>query len=108
MTGNIQDLTPFQDTTFKNTPPEILRKRLRFHPTYYQSRKGSFFTGTDEERRSVKVQSLDKTSEGVEIRLADKKSGEQIEITSEWRSLEFDYYVIQNESEGWMLKLSRR
>ena len=69
-------------------------KKLRFHPYYYQGRKGSLYL--DEKRTIIKIAKIDKKDEKLILTLSGKKTGNRIELKCFWDDLEFDYYSIQN------------
>jgi len=81
-------------------------KHHRFHPSYYQSRKGSFISKDDPENRvPIRIQKLQKKQDCVSIYLA-KKSGERINLSVNWHEIDFDYFEIK--SNDWLIKLSKK
>jgi hypothetical protein len=101
MSGKIKDRLISQTVVESGTS-----KRLRFHPSYYQSRRGSFVTNNKHDQRiPIRIQKIQKNREDVVLFLA-KKTGERFELTSDWSKLDFDYFEIKSPS--WIIKLSKK
>ena len=81
-------------------------KQHRFHPSYYQSRRGSFISMDDPEKRvPIRIQKLQKNQDYLTLFLV-KKSGERFNLSVNWHQIDFDYFEIK--SIDWLIKLSKK
>lgn len=80
-------------------------KKLRFHPYYYQGRKGSLYL--DDKRSNIKIVKIDKNDEELVLTVTSKKSAKKIELRSFWDQIEFDYYSICNLKD-WRILFSKK
>jgi len=69
-------------------------KKLRFHPYYYQGRKGSLYI--EDKRSIVKITKIDKQDEELVLTLSGKKHDNRLQLKCYWDNIEFDYYSIKN------------
>ena len=79
-------------------------KKLRFHPYYYQGRKGTLIT---ENRKKVKIVKIEKNEFELILTLSINKSTDKIELKCFWDQINFDYYSISN-SKDWKITFSKK
>lgn len=66
--------------------------KLRFHPYYYQGRKGSYYKS--DKRTSVKITKIEKTEDELILTITGRKNDDKIILKSYWDQISFDYYHI--------------
>lgn len=99
----IEDNVLFDDFD-KNQNPMV--KKLRFHPYYYQGRKGSYYN-SDGKRFNVKIVKVEKNDDELILTITGKSTENRLELQSSWEDVEFDYYSIRC-LQNWKLKFSKK
>jgi hypothetical protein len=98
----------FKSQSDSEFPIEPLKRQSihqRFHPYYYQGRKGTLFNFG--KRIGIKITKIEKRDDYLVLTLSERKSDEKINLQSFWNQIEFDYYSIRS-SEGWVIKFSKK
>ena len=85
--------------------PNMQVKKLRFHPYYYQGRKGSFYKS--DKRVGVKITKIEKKDEELVLLISGKLDDNKIELKCSWKDIEFDYYTISCPRQ-WKIKFSKK
>lgn len=78
-------------------------KKLRFHPYYYQGRKGSYYLS--DKRTSVKVTKIEKNDDELVLTITGRQK-DKIQLKGYWEDIEFDYYSISCPS--WKVNFPRK
>ena len=91
------------DRSEKQQTPTV--KKLRFHPYYYQGRKGSYYN-SDGKRTNIKIVKIEKNEQDLILTITVKLEDTRLELKSSWENIEFDYYSIRNTH--WKIKFTKK
>ena len=69
----------------------IQTKKLRFHPYYYQGRKGSYYKS--DKRISIKITKVEKSDDELQLTISGRQKN-KIQLKAYWDQVVFDYYSI--------------
>lgn len=81
-------------------------KKLRFHPYYYQGRKGSYYNSLGK-RVNVKVVKIEKSEIELVLTITGNLENHKLKLRSSWTDLEFDYYSIRC-MQDWKIKFTKK
>ena len=85
---------------------DSLVKKLRFHPYYYQGRRGSYYDKFGK-RVAIKIVRIDKDDEELILTITGKFEDKKMELRCPWIDLEFDYYGIRC-LQDWKIKFAKK
>jgi len=80
--------------SISSSQDNIQLKKLRFHPYYYQARRGSLYI--DNKRSNIKITKIEKADSELILTLIGKKSDQKVILKGFWEDVTFDYYSISH------------
>ncbi len=83
-----------------------LVKKLRFHPYYYQGRKGSYYNHSGK-RVNIKIVKIEKNENELILTITGKFENKKVELRCPWSNLEFDYYSIRC-LQDWKIRFAKK
>lgn len=83
-----------------------LQKRIRFHPYYYQGRRGSYYDQLGK-RITIKIVRIDKDEQELILTITGKFENKKMELRCPWVDLEFDYYTIRC-LQDWKIRFAKK